>query len=182
IVWGIFAQDLAGGATRRVSVSSSGNQANSESRWPRLSDDARFVLFTSAASNLVADDTNPGYDFFVRDLVAGTTTQVSHPSSGTELSQRGSISSDGRFVAYSSTRTDLGSEAPAGTLQVFLHSLVTQTTILVSVSATGESGNNRSYSPSLSADGKLVAFQSQASNLVSGDTNGVSDIFVFERP
>jgi hypothetical protein len=65
---------------------------------------------------------------------------------------------------------------------MFLHDLITHTTTLISMSATGEQGEDGSTGASISADGKLVAFQSDALNLVSGDTNGVTDIFVYQRP
>ena len=163
-------------------MSSSGEPGNAHSVVARLSDDGRFVLFASGASNLVAGDTAGSYDFFVRDLVARTTTRVSLASLGEEVPGPGSISSDGRYVAFSSDANELNAGETSGRYHVFLHSRLTHSTILVSVSATGEQGNNGSYSPSLSADGKLVAFRSDATNLVSGDTNGQADIFVFERP
>lgn len=187
-VYEIYVQALDGGATRRVSVSSSGERGNSNSDLPRLSDDGRFVLFSSRASNFVAGDTNATWELYVRDLVAHTTTRVSLPSAGGR-SQQGSISSDGRYVAYESdayesdaNELDPGETSGRILLQVFLHDRLTNTTILISVSAAGAQANNGAYAPSISADGRSVAFQSVASNLVSGDENGVADIFVFERP
>jgi len=179
-VWDIFVQALDGGATRRVSVSASGERGDNHSDLPRLSDDGRFAVFSSKASNLVAPDTD-AWDLYVRDLVARTTTRVSIPSSGVWIPE-GSISSDGRYVAYSSDANELDPGETTGRIQLFLHDRLTHTTILISASAAGEQSNNGSSIPSISADGKLVAFHSEATNLVSGDNNGMQDVFVFERP
>jgi Tol biopolymer transport system component len=182
----IFVQDLQSGATSRVSVSSSGERGDDSSSRPRLSDDGRFVLFDSAASNLVAGDTNASSDIFVRDLVERTTTRISVSSGDLFSSRGGSISADGRYVAFISDANELdpGEGETSGRQQLFLHDRLTDTTILISVSAAGEQANNGAFSASISADGKLVAFASDATNLVSEDTNGdnTSDVFVFERP
>ena len=183
----IFVQDLHTGATSRVSVSSSGERGDDSSARPRLSDDGRFVLFDSAASNLVAGDTNAISDVFVRDLVGRTTTRASVSSSG-ELSSsgssswEGSISADGRYVAFISDANGPDPGKTGGRHQLFLHDRLTNTTIQISVSAAGGRSNNGNSVPSISADGKLVAFETDASNLVPGDTNDTRDVFVFERP
>ena len=140
------------------------------------------MAFRSAATNLVADDTNGVWDIFVRDTVNGITTRVSVDSDGNEVngaSDFACISSNGLFVAFTSDASGLVTGDTNGRADTFLHDMVTGATTRVSVSSTGTEGNSDSYNnPSLSADGRYVAFRSLASNLVAGDTNATSDIFL----
>jgi Tol biopolymer transport system component len=170
------------GQLSRVSVSSTGAQATGYSDYPAMSADGRFVAFASAA-NLVPDDHNGVNDTFVRDRVAGTTELVSVSSSGTEGNRSSGdgvpvISADGRYVAFASRATNLVPHDTNRTQDVFIHDRLTGTTRRVSVSATGREANGGSEDPAISADGKLVAFDSGASNLVRGDTNHANDVFV----
>ena len=177
----IFVRDTVAGTTTRVSVDSSGSEANNGSYDPSFSADGRYVAFISSASNLVAGDTNAASDIFVRDTVAGTTTRVSVDSSGSEAnsgSDYPSLSADGRYVAFYSSATNLVAGDTNGASDIFVRDTVAGTTTRVSVDSSGSEGNNDSYYPSLSADGRYVAFYSWASNLVAGDTNGAEDIFV----
>ncbi len=180
-VYDIFVHDRQTGATTRVSVSSSGTQGNSESRQSAVSADGRFVVFDSAADNLVDGDTNGVQDVFVHDRQTGATTRVSVSSSGSQgnsVSDYPSISADGRFVAFDSFATDLVTGDTNGVNDAFVHDRQTGATTGVSVSSSGAQGNVFSFLPSISADGRFVAFESYASNLVPGDTNNASDIFV----
>src|SRR5207249_1385057 len=114
----------------------------------------------------------------------GTTERVSVDSTGTEgnsASTHPSISADGRFVAFASDATNLVPGDTNGFQDVFVHDRLTGTTERVSVDSAGTQGNSVSLEPSISADGRLVAFRSFASNLVPGDTNGVKDVFVHDR-
>jgi len=190
-----FVYDRALATTTRVSVSSSGVQANGVSGDPAISADGRFVAFTSDASNLVAGvpDTrhctdfgvyHNCYDVFVRDLVRGTTKRVSLSSRGGEAnadSWIGAVSTNGRFVALASRASNLVAGDTNHHEDVFVRDLTRGTTERVSVSNSGIQANSDSRSPAISADGRFVAFESWASNLVAGDTNGKLDVFVRDR-
>ncbi|MEG4579135.1 calcium-binding protein [Microcoleus sp. MON1_C5] len=177
----IFVRDLSTNTTTGVSVDSAGNQANGSSLDPSISADGRFVAFSSNAANLVPGDTNNNYDIFVRDLSNNTTTLVSVSSNGARangFSSLSSISANGRFVAFSSDAANLVPGDTNNNYDVFVRDLLTNTTTRVSVSSSGEQGFGDSISPSISADGRFVAFSSSAANLVPGDTNNGADIFV----
>jgi Tol biopolymer transport system component len=178
-----FVRDRQSGTTERVSVDSSraqGNNASSPTR-PDISADGRYVAFASLASNLVTGDTNAFADVFVRDRQSGTTERVSVDSVGAEgngPSDFPSISADGRYVAFRSGASNL---VPGDTnlwTDIFVHDRQTGTTVRASVDSSGVQGNNSSDAPSISADGRYVAFLSESTNLVPGDTNGYQDIFV----
>jgi Tol biopolymer transport system component len=178
----IFVRDLSTGATVRASVDSGGAQAAGASDFPSLSSDGRFVAFMSSAP-LVPGDTNSVSDVFVRDLVLGQTTRVSVSSSavqanGASRCAPGSISADGRFVAFESAASNLVAGDTNAKSDVFVRDLVAGTTVRVSVDSAGAQSNQDSIMPSISADGMHVSFESAASNLVAGDTNGVFDVFV----
>ena len=180
----IFVHDRQTGETTRVSVASDGAQANSYSYVSAISADGRFVAFESYASNLVPADTNGGYDIFVHDRQTGQTTRVSVASDGAEgnqTSEQPSISAHGRFVAFRSSASNLVPGDMNGWLDVFVHDRQTGETTRVSVASDGTQGNNWSSSASISGDGRVVAFESHASNLVPGDTNGYKDVFVRDR-
>jgi cysteine-rich repeat protein len=145
------------------------------------------VVFHSFASNLVAGDTNNAPDVFAHDLTTGTTTRVSVSSSGTQGTQQSvgaQISGDGRFVAFDSDAPNLVAGDLNGRTDVFVHDRVSGVTERASVSSLGAEGNNRSGfvdPPSLSFDGRYVAFTSGASNLVPDDTNNRVDVMVRDR-
>jgi uncharacterized repeat protein (TIGR02543 family) len=180
----IFVHDRDTGATTRVSVDSSGAQANSAALNPVISSDGRFVSFYSYASNLVSGDTNGVNDIFVHDRNTGITTRVSVDSSGVQgngISYDTSISGDGRFVAFYSTSTNLVSGDTNRVDDIFVHDRNTGITTRVSTDSSGTQGNDDSFNPAISSDGRYVAFHSSASNLVSNDTNGTLDVFVHDR-
>ena len=178
----VFVHDRLGGTTERASVGSSGGEANGASRYASISADGRFVVFASTATNLVAGDVNGFEDVFVRDRIAGTTELVSVSSSGAQGDADSyyvsSISADGRWVAFGSAADDLVAVDGNGVYDVFVRDRIAGTTVLASVSSAGAQANARSDRCSISADGRFVAFQSSASNLVAGDANGVYDVFV----
>jgi len=168
---------------KRVSVDSSGNEANGNSGNAAISGDGRFVAFGSVADNLVAGDANEAGDVFVHNLETGTTTLVSVSSAGSQgndASGSASISGNGRFVAFSSAADNLVEGDANEQGDVFVHDVETGVTRLVSVGSTGEAGNGVSGNPTISADGRFVAFDSEADNLVAGDTNEAGDIFIHE--
>jgi Tol biopolymer transport system component len=182
----IFVHDRQTGQTTRVSVASDGTQANGHSYDPSISADGRYVAFASLASNLVSGDTNGAWDVFVHDRQTGETTRVSVASDGTQaigffFGSSPSISADGRYVAFDSWATNLVSGDTNDKPDVFVHDRQTGQTTRVSVSSDGTQANNGANYPSISADGRYVAFESSSTNLVSGDTNSVTDIFVHDR-
>ncbi|MDP8911926.1 MAG: hypothetical protein M3M94_07670, partial [Actinomycetota bacterium] len=168
------------GDVLRASVSTGGTQANGWSEAPAISGDGSVVAFTSYASNLVSGDTNAAGDVFARDAVTGTTTRASVGASGQAngKSQAPTVSADGNLVAFESSASNLVSGDTNGVSDVFVRDLSAGTTTRVSLSSGGAQGSGASDSAAISADGRFVAFRSFASNLVSGDTNGYSDIFV----
>jgi Tol biopolymer transport system component len=177
----IFVRDVVGGATTRVSVSSSGGQGNSESWGPSLSADGRYVAFSSYAGNLVSGDSNAAADVFVHDMVTGATTLVSLSSAGVQgnsASEDITVSADGRYASFESAATNLVSGDTNGEKDVFIRDRVAGTTRRVSVSSNGVQGNSDGLDPSISPDGGYVVFYSSATNLYPGDINDKSDVFV----
>lgn len=180
----IFVRDRCAERTERVSVGFDGGDPNGSSRDPDISSDGRYVVFQSLASNLVEGDTNGFSDIFVYDRDTGTTRRVSIADGTGEQGNGGSvipaISGDGQVVAFESVATNLTGNAD-GKRHIFLHEIETGRTVLVSANASGTPGNLPSFGPDLDFDGSVVAFKSDASNLVPGDTNGVADTFVLDR-
>jgi Tol biopolymer transport system component len=174
----------APGDTTRASVDSSGTQGNDRSSHPSISGNGRYVAFASDSSNLVAGDTNGGSDVFVYDRQTGVTTLESVASGGSAGSgsgDSGSISADGRYVAFVSSSGGLVSGDTNGVDDIFVHDRQTGDTTRVSVDSAGVESNAISYLPNISGDGRFVAFTSEATNLVSADTNGLEDVFVHDR-
>ena len=175
----------AQGDTTRVSVASNGAEGNAASFLPSISADGRYVAFGSDANNLVSGDTNNVWDVFVRDRQTGQTTRVSVDSNGTQGNDQTfrigvSISADGRYVAFCSLASNLVSEDTNDSIDVFVHDRQTGQTTRVSVASDGTQGNNHSTGVSLSADGRYVAFESDASNLIIHETNSTRAIFVYD--
>ena len=185
----VFVHDRLTGQTSRVSVSSTGQQADNASYDPQLSADGQFVAFWSYAKNLVVGDTNGRDDVFVHDRQTGQTTRVNVSSTGVEAGQPVKVtgvvgialSADGRFVAFDSCSSNLVPGDTNGECDIFVHDRQTGQTTRVSLSSTGEQSNGDSTRPQLSADGRFVAFISEASNLVAIDTNNDWDAFVHDR-
>jgi Tol biopolymer transport system component len=183
----IFVFDRVTGAYERDSTSSSGQQANSYSWGPMISADGRYVAFTSDASNLVAGDTNGQWDTFVHDRQTGKTERVSVNSAGRQAVggysagqfYAAAISADGRYVAFSSTATNLVPGDTNGALDVFVRDRQTGQTERASVNSSGTGGNADSALVSISPDGRFVLFWSAASNLVSGNVSGT--FFLHDR-
>lgn len=172
--------DGPSGAVQRVSTSSTGGLANGASTQASLSSDGRYLVFQSDASNLVTGDTNAVSDVFIKDLQTGTTTRVSTDSSGTEgngSSTWASVTSDGRYVAFTSAADNLVSPDTNGVADVFVKDTVTGITTRVSTDSTETEANDASVASYITPDGRYVFFSSTASNLIAGDTNGVQDIF-----
>jgi hypothetical protein len=179
-----FVHDRQTGQTSRVSVATGGNQGNGASNYATISADGRFVAFDSVASNLVGGDSNGVVDAFVHDRQTGQTSRVSVATGGkqgNEGSDYATISADGRSVAFNSEASNLVGGETNGVVDVFVHDRQTGQTSRVSVATGGNQGNGASQFATISANGQLVAFGSFASNLVPGDTNDDSDIFLHDR-
>jgi hypothetical protein len=178
----ILVYDREAQTTTIASVNNSGTSGNGQSYYSAVSDDGRFIAFTSNASNLVAGDTNGTCDVFARDQVLKHTERVSVSSTGTQAnnSSQGllSISPEGRFVAFSSYATNLVATDANGWWDVLLHDRKTGTTECMSLSSASAQGNNYSQNPGVSADGRFVVFESNATNLVTGTQIGVTAIYV----
>jgi Tol biopolymer transport system component len=177
----VFVHDRSTGVTERVSVDSSGLQGNDHSSACAINADGSFVMFMSYATNLVPNDNNLRSDVFVRDRVSGTTERVSVDSSGAEgngHSSSGSISGDGQFAAFDSLATNLVPVDTSGHLDVFVHDRSSGATTIVSRDCSGLEADGDCTRAKISADGEHVVFESWASDLVDGDANYSTDIFV----
>ena len=177
-----------------MSVSSNGVQGNADSANPSISADGRYVVFVSDASNLVVGDTNTTTDVFVHDRATGQTQRVNVTSSGDQSSDLSylspglenndmvSISADGRYVAFVSDAANLGADTRVGG-QIFVHDRITGMTEGASVNSSGDQANSTARAPRISADGRHVAFQSIATNLVAaaGVGLGRGQVYVHER-
>ena len=188
----VFVHDLQTGHTTQVSINSDYLQGNDASSWPSISADGRYVAFVSWSTNLVDDDTNGMLDVFVRDRQMSQTERVSIQSAtgaqGNNVSTAPSISADGRYVAFQSWATNLLDTGGFPTIDngmpdVFVHDRQTGSTRQISIGPgpAYAPGDGWSSFPSISGDGRYVAFQSHATNLVENDTNDTSDIFVRDR-
>jgi len=180
----VFLRDRINMTTERVSLANDGSQANGRSSSSAMSDDGRFIVFESIASNLVAGEQTFFSQLYVRDRINGTTQRISVDSNGVLANSSSSsvaMSHDGRYISFSSFASNLVANDTNGKSDVFLHDRLNSTTQRISVSSTGVQGNNRSAGSSMSADGERIVFLSSADNLVANDTNNVLDIFVYNR-
>lgn len=179
----LFIHDALTGTTTCISVDLTGVPGNGESSFGRLTPDGRYVVFTSEATNLVARDVNGEPDVFVRDLTHGVTELVSVNNAGYEgnsSSGGGTISANGRYVAFASNATNLVAVDLNGRSDVFLHDRNANTTVLISVTQGGVQADDHCLSASISEDGALVEFEAWGDNLIPGDTNDDTDVLVSE--
>jgi hypothetical protein len=180
----VFVHDLDTGITERVSVASAGTQGDDDAFTLSLSSNGSFVAFGSFATNLVGGDTNDVIDVFVHDRDSGSTARVSIATAGTQANDESfspAISSSGRFVAFRSDATNLVANDTNNNSDIFVRDRTLGVTQRVSVDSDGDQANGDSILPAISADGRFVAFSSEASNLVGGDSNNLADIFVHDR-
>lgn len=186
----VFVWSRSDGSIRTVSLNSAGAQGNGSSGIAALSSDGRFVAFESLASNLVAGDSNAARDIFLRDRdpdingildeANATTTRVSVSNTGAQANadcNTPDLSGDGQVIVFQSAADNLTAGATNGQAQIFARMLATSRTELLSRAPGGQPGDNASAFPAISGSGSVVAFESRATNLVAGDTNGWDDIF-----
>ena len=156
--------------------------ANGDSVAPAMTPDGRFVLFESTANNLV---TNGGghyaVNLFLRDRTANATVLISvnlNGVGGNGPSTSGQVSTNGRYVVFQSSASDLLAGDTNDASDIFVRDTLTGSNILVSVAIDGGFGNGQSTDPVMTPDGRFVVFCSDATNLVANDTNGFTDVFV----
>ncbi|MER5256694.1 hypothetical protein [Streptomyces sp. NPDC002855] len=173
----IHVRNMTTGAREKVSVARDGGEADGASTAPSISSDGRRVAFDSRASDLASGDGNRDTNVFVRDLDAGTTTLVKAPKKKGYTAQA-SLSKTGTHVAYTSAKKRGKGSVPS----VHLLELATGKTQLISVDLDGGRNDLAAQNPSVNEDGTVVAFASASADLVPGDTNGVSDVFLRTVP
>jgi Tol biopolymer transport system component len=179
----VFWLERSTGLLLRVSIGL-GAEPDSSSTLRAISEDGRFVTFDSEASNLVVNDANAASDVFRFDTATGQLERVSVATGGSESaghSYGGALSFDGRYVAFSNNGDDLTPGDGNGSEDVYVRDLVAGTTQLISVSSAGALGDSTSAYASISRDGRFVAFESDAANLVPNDNNGAIDAFLRDR-
>jgi Ca2+-binding RTX toxin-like protein len=180
-IYDVFVRDRQTGVSSLVSTDSAGAQGNGDSYNVSISDDGRYALFASLASNLVSGDNNGSVDYFIKDLVTGVTSPLlpmsnqSVPGLDNDISQ---ISGNGRFAAFISSRSDLVAGDVNGLPDIFVKDLQTGVIQLVSTASDGTQANGHSHFYDITPDGRYVLFESDASNLVAGDNNHAADLFV----
>ena len=180
----VFVKDREGGGIARASVSDGGGQASGGSGVASLSGNGRYIVFDSIAANLVLGDTNGMNDVFLHDRQSGKTVRVSVSSTEAQANDKcfaSSVDLAPGYVAFESSATNLVDDDTNGRWDIFVRDLAAGTTERVSLSSTGMQSDGDSLIPSISPDGRYVAFGSRAANLVPGDTNGAFDIFVHDR-
>jgi subtilisin family serine protease len=180
----VFLFDRTTGQIELISKTPLSASGNAASDSPGISDDGRYVVFASDARNLINADGNAARDVFVRDRQTATTTRASVSSgevAANYTSDLPSISGDGRYITFLSGADNLVSGTYYPAYQLYLRDRVAGTTVLVSKSAGNVPGRGNSGYSSLSADGRYIAFDSAATNLVSSDTNLVQDVFLWDR-
>ncbi len=177
----IFRRDLTTGALALVSASAGGTLSNGSSERPAITPDGRYIAFASTATNLVASgEVFFNYDIFRKDMNTGEVLLVTSIAGGAASgasATRPAITPDGRFVAFESTAGNLGFANPSQLVNTYVRDIATGQTWLASSNAAGAMGNGASQRASISADGRFVAFDSLANNLVTGDSGNGSDIF-----
>ena len=185
----VYLRDLRTGEMRLISVATNGTQGNGDSTQGSISADGRFVVFRSAATNLVTGDGNGVTDIFLHEIATGTTTRVSTATGGTEVSGASltpAISANGRYVVFASSAPNLVATDSNGAQDIFLKDVTTDTTTLVSSnSAQTDSANGASFDPAITAgtttEGEFIAFSTEATDIVAGGLNGQRQVVRIER-
>lgn len=186
-LWHIYVRDLLTDTTTLVDANTNGiGSFVGDATVPSLSAGGRIVAFECTDGGLVPNDSNRSLDVFVRDILAGTNELISARHSTLGSATPNSLSSmtvfsasaDGRYVAFASDVDDATTGDTNGFRDVYVRDLAGNTNMLVSCDAGGVAGNGYSGEPAISGNGRFVAFTSSATNLVSGDTNGMTDVFV----
>jgi Tol biopolymer transport system component len=176
----IYLYDFSTGKATLISQGMNGAIANASSVTPSVSADGSVVAFASQATNLVAGTPHHRSEIYAK-VGSGPVRVISVGFGGGEPdadSTQPAVSANGRYVAFTSDADDLVPADSNSSSDIFVADLVKGTITRVSVTSRGTQANGPSYNPSISADGHLVSFTSDATNLVSGDRNHASDVFV----
>ena len=179
----LFLFDNQTNTLQRVNTSADGTEANDEPYEYTLSRDGKHVLFTSAATNLVPNDTNGRRDIFMKDIETGAIEIVNLLPNGEYPNQYVgpfSISDNAEIIAFASRATNLVPNDTNNARDIFVHNRITGETKLVSISSNGTQGNTDANDPDLSGNGQFVTFYSLSNTLTSGDTNNATDNFVHD--
>jgi Tol biopolymer transport system component len=182
----VLVRDRATGTTSRLSQTTAGEPANGwcEITSRAISDDGQTVVFHSRATNLVQPDTNEGYDIFLYNQATDTLTRLSNGVDGTEAngeSKHARISGDGRYVVFDSLANNLVIGDTNIVTDTFFLDMQTGILELVSRNSEGIQANGAAKFPTLSADGRYVAFVSNATNLHPGATDGLWYLYRHDR-
>lgn len=180
-VGGLFVRKIGETRLERVDLTSSGQLSNGSTSWAAIAAGGRFVAFSSSATNLTPNDTNGVADVFLKDRVTGSVTRVSETKNGAQGNGASTVSwlsPDGRFVTFKSSASNFATTDTNGVDDAFLKDMQTGELFVISANSSGTTGNGTSTPTSASVDGRYVAFSSDATNLVAGDTNGAYDVFV----
>lgn len=178
----IFVFRPSNGQLKRLSQNSAGIGGDGYSQWPSFSSNGEYLVFRSDATNLVANDTNNKGDIFRYNTLNNVIERASLDSNGQELplgtqSSIPSISSDGNLVLFFTNESldliDTNNHSDA-----YIRNMTTGELTLVTIGSTGNVGDADTYAAAMSGDGSIIAFESIATDLVSGDDNGVSDLFI----
>jgi Tol biopolymer transport system component len=178
----VFVHEVAKKTTRRVSIASDGTEGNALSSFSAISDDGQTAAFVSLASNLVVPDNNGVADAFVHLPNGGVTARASElpAAEGNGESDNAQLSADGNRVLFTSAADNLVEGDTGGWQDVFMLDRPSGELRRISVSGAGAEGNGDSWAKALSADGNCAVFISNATNLVADDTNGNSDVFLYD--
>src|SRR5688572_8253264 len=174
--------------TFRASLNPGGTELTGPSERPQITPDGRFVVFQTRAADLVTGDENGKFDIYRKDLTSGQVIRVSIEGSvigdtdvtldPNENCINPSVTSDGRYVVFESTSPDIVQDAGGARSDIFLRDIQLGVTTWISKPVTDPTSNDNSHNPTISDDGRYVAFESFATNLVVGDGNGSRDVFV----
>lgn len=179
----VFLRDRQLQTTRLISLGNDGQPGNGNSTPSDISRDGRFIVFSSLATNFASGDSFNTidlfmYDSFVNQLQLISATPFGYPGNGT--SSQGVISSDNRLIAFQSGASNLVANDTNGEADIFVYDLHTRFFYLASINGVGEQGDDNSLWPAVTPDGFIIAFGSEATNLVADDTNNKTDIFVHQ--
>jgi Tol biopolymer transport system component len=184
LIEGFYFEKASAEIMTRLSVNAQGMSGNSHSHSPAISADGRYIAFQSDANNLVPNDNNSFTDIFLYERFTKHIKRVSVSSNGTEanfVSFFPALSANGRYIVFQSDAYNLVQNDTNNTTDIFIHDREMASTQLVSMNSKNELGNSTSSEPSISAEGRYIAFHSYATNLVKGDTNKRVDVFVQDR-
>jgi len=182
----IYLRDLELGTLEHISRTRTGEPSDSINRHPKLSADGRYVVYSSSARNLVPEVPGPSSagNVYRFDRLLGEHTLVSRAPGGgggdTFETNQLDVSSDGRFVTFSSRATNFALIEGFPLVRIYLADVQMGTVKLISMNEAGDPANNHSRQPAISPDGRFVAFESNANNLDPADPDGFADIYVFD--